>query len=519
MFYINKKHSFFCLLLIITYSYSYSMNTMQTLTYEQFKFTRPYGVLYINCLPPEIIKNHIMPHIAHFVATKYKHRLLHYKYQKKLDLKNHESLQTVCLGRPNQKAFYHHDGTYTVLPDIKQDYAQWDDSPNNKNLHVCKITIKKHTDNYVPILYNTQQEQSELGIYCPLKEYSKNKKKSLFIEVREKILDRYKIESTITHHVLSSNAAWLIFGTSHHHNNIKLFNVKERSLERSLSFNGPISALCAAHHLALFAICSHGGDIALIRPNGITHLSKKHNNIAATMINAEFSPNDKQCICYGENILLLWQIPTNISLEQTSFPCILKKITMPSPVLKATFSPDGKLIIMALKDGRLNYCNCLTGELLKHYPAPWRLREIPLDNQGPLIVCSKLNRLIFSLDSTTHNSETIPTLIVRKASGKFNFLTTYNFYPNNPKIIGLTKDERSLVFIHNTGNASQLNLYDDQDMEYVNFIEQKANFYQLCELLQICKDHKTDQRDARNTRAITGINEIRSYIARCKKLH
>jgi hypothetical protein len=148
----------------------------------------------------------------------------------------------------------------------------------------------------------------------------------------------------------------------------------------------------------------------------------------------------------------------------------------------------------------------------------WRCDDVAdIDDRAPLILCSTKNKLVLSLDTAHHTDITIYTFVVRKMSGKFNFLTAYNFYPDNPKAMGLTEDERSVVFIYRDNTSSILDLYDEQDLNDINFIEQEANIYQLCELFQVCKQFKTNQViSTTNSNASKLVNTMRSYIKTSK---
>src|SRR5712692_7645990 len=84
--------------------------------YEEFKLSRLYGKLKSNfdCLPEDIIKKHIKPHLIEALVTKYKHKLLFGKsYQAKL----------VTFKKYNFFTF--HDGSYRLAPNIAN-YAMWD---------------------------------------------------------------------------------------------------------------------------------------------------------------------------------------------------------------------------------------------------------------------------------------------------------------------------------------------------------------------------------------------------------
>jgi hypothetical protein len=81
--------------------------------------------------------------------------------------------------------------------------------------------------------------------------------------------------------------------------------------------------------------------------------------------------------------------------------------------------------------------------------------------------------------------------------------------------MGLTEDESKVIFHNNDDTATQLTLYNDQDDQAIDFIENKANLYQLSQLHQIYKQLKDYKSDEDIT---TFIEAIRDCILKCQSL-
>jgi WD40 repeat protein len=256
----------------------------------------------------------------------------------------------------------------------------------------------------------------------------------------------------------------------------------------------------------LFAVCLEN-DVAIIQPDVSKIYSGKSDN-SITNLDIQFSPDDKRFIAYGENIIELRKI--NKLSEKKCLSYSYKKITMPHPIRKASFTPDGKLIIVAMANGHLGFCDGLTGQAFPPYSATWRCEDVAnIDNQSPLLLYSIKNKLLFSLDLADHTDDSIYTFVIRDITDG-RFLTAYNFYPNNPRAMGLTQDERSVVFLYNDNTASLLRLYTDQDIQDINFVENKANIYQLCSLFDLSKQFETQHtNDMYNKNTSLFVNEMR----------
>jgi WD40 repeat protein len=267
--------------------------------------------------------------------------------------------------------------------------------------------------------------------------------------------------------------------------------------------------LCAAHKQQLFVAGSECGEIALFTPDTMFQFNK---NINQPVTYVEFSFDDTRFLARAKNQLILYKIHKDEQLSIVFFGPVIN--TLSHKIRKASFSSDGKRVMVAMADGMLTFLNSLTGKAIEHYSAIWRCKDIAnIDNQAPLALWSTKNNLLLLLDPAEHIDKTIYTFMVRKSSNG-RFLTMCKFFPNNPKAMGLTKDENTVVFVHKDNKVSCIHLYDNPYLQYIDFIENKANIYHLCELLQICKNIKVDQHNnaTRDLNATQFINTICSCI-------
>ena len=469
---------------------------------EEFKLTRPYGTLKsdFDCLPIDIFEKYFKQPLINTITKQFKHRLLNHQYQER---NNNNDKFGIMLEITQKRIFSHHDGTYNIVPDISMKYAHWDESNSNKQMSLLKNNMEFFR------MINTQK--SNITISCP-KEYQTKNKQTVFIvktsDETETNINCY-FKSTIKQLLLNYDATWLIAGLSQQTDNICFFNINSSKFEKIFSLDGSITALCTAHKQQLFIVGSECGEIAFMTPDGIYKLEK---TIDQPVMHVEFSPDDTRFLACGGNQLIFWQMHTDkwlwlpVSMKYTSY----RSTDM---IRKASFSSDGKRIIVAMEDGTFTLMDGLTSNIIEQ-SLIWRCSDtVGIDNQAPLTLWSTKNNLLLLLDPAQHTDSSIYTFMVRKSSNG-RFLAMYNFFPNNPVAMGLTKDEETVVFIHKDNRVSCLHLYDNPYLQYIDFIENKANIYHLCELLQICKNIKVSQfyRATIDSNATQFINAICSCI-------
>lgn len=461
---------------------------------------------------PEKVNEEMKQSLRKIIATKFKHALLNHNFQERTDRNNWNALHTISLGLQKEKTFSHHDGTYSIVPDIGHNYIMWDESPTNKTRASFYIGEDDREGNYTKLLHGTLQGKPDFAVCIP-DEQSPNNQTEIVIAVPSTKQVQHltcTLDLKLSHSVLSNDHQWCVWALQDKSkSSIDLFNLDSRTAPYSFNFKHPISALCAAHKSTLFAVCTAKGHLGFITP--CPTIPTCADDTIDIHTHAQFSPDDHCLITYGGNILRFYL------LNQPPNPTEYVLVKTDRPIRKAIFSPDGKLIIIAMANGEFLFCDGTTGKVLEYYPATWRIRSLSsIDDQAPLLLCSAKNNLLISLDPACHTNTKIYTFVVRKLTNG-RVLTAYNFPGNNPKAMGLTEDEQSVVFTHNDNTVSLLPLYNKQDCKDTKFIERKANLYQLFEMFQVCQQYKSQQtKNINNLNATALVSAIRSYIGRNK---
>jgi hypothetical protein len=485
--------------------------------YAHFKSTRLTTKSNFDILPQDILVTHIQPVLTNIIVTKYKHALLNHNYQEKKDRENQKVLNLITLGLQPEKIFQYYDGTYSITPDIGYNYVMWDESPINKKDTYITNTELECPGEYIQLLCSTKQKKRNFAILFPEEEYFNSNNTHFAIITKNKIIDNYVSKSTITHCVLSNDHEWLIITLQKQDQNvIILFNLHS---EKSVyAIKGSLTTLCTAHKSSLFIACNTDSSyIKLINFASKVYTKFKIKKIFDnTPINAEFSPDDKQFIIYAGIKLILF-ISKITGINKKNIPTKnwhQMLITTENPIRKASFTPDGKLIVLAMSNGDFCFHKNITCKPVTQYRSKWRYAHEPdVDNQAPLLLYSIKNKLLLSLNPASYTSPSITTFFIRKLTNG-RILTAYNFYPKGPRAMGLTEDEQSIVFVHPNDMVSLLHLYNDQDRENIDYIQQKTNIYQLLDLLDICKKFKTKQKkdERRNTNASPLVTAVHNYL-------
>lgn len=491
----------------------YVINILQN-AYEDTRLTRSYGILKSNfdCLPMDILKTDIKPHIANMILTALKHAILTHNFITwNHDITRFETKEDIV--------FQHHDGSYTLAP-AEYEYAMWDQPLIGKRKFTYfKNGLTKHSEKYYCSFRGIKQDKSPFLIGSPQPQFIECKVTNIAINDIENTgaLMNYSFKTPIQYATMSSDHQWLAL-TFAPNNLLICINLNSYDFGYSFRFPSPIIALCSAHHSPLLCVCLQDGNCRLIQPN-ILHKSSNypHNNIIH--IAAQFSPDDKYMMMYGTKHLHF--IKTKSFLNENKK---LKKkyFTSNIPIRKVFFTPDSKRMVMAMTTGKIYSldCNRIIKEenpLINNLNATWRCEEVAnIDNQAPLMLFSTKNQLLFTLDPAQHTADDIYTFVIRDIrDGKP--LKHYDFVTHNPRAMGLTKDERTVVFIHHDDSTSRLNLYTDEDMEHFTFIEQDANLYHLSRMFEIFKNYEALQpKKHKNKISKVGINTfvtaMRSYI-------
>lgn len=500
--------------------------------YESFKLR---GKIKSNfdCLPHDIF-NLIRPYVAQTVSTKFNHALLNHNYQQKRiyrlqkTINQHEEhgfhtmaaharanlqpivepevnniLKLTDLKRETDKIFQYHDGTYAKVPDIGCDYAMWDETLEQKK--VIPLIIPKKGE-YKLILSGSNQKYGDFSLWCPKEEYIDNNKHTLRViskSLNEKI-DTFSLPLSLqfTHAVMGKDCSWLALALSNNH--LYLLNV-ETEKQNSCDLKDPIDSLIAGHQSPAFLACG--------KSSAVLYLGKTKSVIFEydsfdTPPHAVMSPDDRVFIIYGGKILRLY-IKDMKNINDHHFR--KGETILRANIARGSFSPDSKRIVLALENGSLLLFDSLSGKNITLHPMTWAVSFS--HNKPPLFLYSLKNKLLISLDPVPNQNEEVCTFIIRSLkSGRL--LTRYNFYPTSPCAMGLKENEQSVVFVLPDATVSELNLYTDQDMKDIDFIENKANIYELGVLLSLYKKYKpTVKKDVIcNPNSTPLVMAMRDYI-------
>lgn len=482
-----KKHILSSILSILLFSFNTHAMEMGPPTpayithpekYTDFKLTRSYGKFRSNDLLDSWY--HIDSYVHRLVVPKlvltFQHRLLNAQWQDyEKDVK---SWQAIPLETSQQKTFQYSHHRYAIVPDVT-DYVMWDGDRGRYWLD----TVEGKSE-VVRLLSDISPLHDHL--FCPKKQYEEDNMTSFYLANLNS--DKYTtlfFPRRVTYHIMSSDAQWLAFACSN--SAISFFNIQTRKFAEGHMLDNNLTALCAAHRSPLFVACIEK-TILFIVPG------EKENaeyEIPITPTSIRFSPHDTYLFMHDGYRVLLWDIK-NEQWREIVFD-------QDDGIRKIFFLSDSAAVV-ALENGKLilwpDLSRVLADDIVPHLDAgPWRhSTKIDIDDQAPVMLWSDTSKLLFSLDPAAHTDDRMCTFIVRKSTNG-RFLTYYNFMPDNPIAMGLTQDERSVIFMHKDGNACQLDLYKKGDNQDIDFIIKEANFYQLCCLQHAWKGIKRQQLD------------------------
>lgn len=465
-------------------------------TYEDFILTLPYGKIKseFDVLPDDIINKCIRPYLSHPLSIKFKHKLLQHKHQKDL----HPEL----LKEPKWTSLNHYDGSYHVVPSITK-YADFDRLTHPRQKKTFKHTINnvRHT-----LLLTHRAEKNTLKLYCPRSQCKKDNKTDFICLITQKknlLLQSYTFSSATKLHVASCDKNWIVCSMPASRDNLIFINTKTFKPEVYYSFNGNINTIRAAHNSPLFAICCDNGIIALTTPtqNNILKISLT----SLELLSVEFSPHDKQLLVYNKNEYFLINLDNSYSYAKAISNNLFTKVI---------FSPDGENILKIFQDGTLQITpssSCILSRKKPSKNAKWRHKNQEIVNDKPLTLWSNKHHLLFLLNSTDTINQNFYSFIIYSSITN-SILGTYKFVPCNPIAMGLNIDENSVIFIYNSKEINQLNIYDKNELNDIDFIENTATLYQLNTMWHIYKNNKilSKQSDIRHETLF--INNISAYI-------
>lgn len=467
--------------------------------YEKFRLTRPYGKLKLDDLPEDVVDNHIKPHLARWAAIKLQYRFLRYNFFSHIHQRT-SSWQVRELEHSHhlhEKIFQYHDGRYAIVPNLECNYAMWDDP--HRFIYKTEIDGDKCRKRFISM----NKQDTEVCI-----SYSQKK---FYIKTPEKTTS-FSFKHKLTHYALGSDnrfAFCLKGGRS-----VKFQNVISGAYQK-MHFNGnAIMALCAAHKLPYFAACNEK-EIRFLTdhwmfpfPNPLRKFLNGH------LMHMQFSPDDTQLLIYHDRGICLYDIKDVIrprkknTLPVNRMSLCNSDVSQNVPIQKVSFSPDSKRIIIILKNGQFRLykdrievraTDCVFCSM-----KGWN-ENSAYDKTYPLTLWGDRNELLFSFNPDFCNNYKFR--IYKSVNGAF--LAGYDFGLNYPIAMGITQDERTIIFKDKNGIISKLDLFNLTDLEDIDFVEKKANWYQLYSLLQTCKNIPTNQQSF----VPFGIFQIRSQIA------
>lgn len=542
-----KKNNILILSIGLTFFYAHAMDNQQEkklaiikpayLTYpeeyELFKHKQAYGRLKSNfdCLPVDVFNTFIRSPLAKALSIKFNHALLNHTYQQKKYLKDlakhkeyidkgfvsvapealdldpliEKTFQLTDVPLEKRKIFEYYDSTYTQVPDVGYNYAMWDETIEQKKISELTISEKKKQK---LLLSGCNQRYGTFCVYFPNEEFSDNKYEfNIISKCLPGEIQKFTSSAQITHCCMNKHCTYLAVG-SKNENRLILINLETEEI-KAFPIENPLEILVAGHQSPIFlAGNKNKNGSQLISPLSNTAITLNH-RLFNMPINAAISPDDQKYIIYADKKLILY-VNQSTSIDRIHLKSW--KVDLPNPIARASFIPDSTKLILALEDGGLFILDLLSKNLIQGYEMKWAID--PLHHTPPLLLYSVKNQLLLSLDPVAHQYSGVCTFVIRNIKN-CKTLTAYNFYPTSPCAMGLTHDERSIIFINQDQTVSKLDLYSAQDINTINFIEKKAHFYDLCMLLDICKKYKPiayDHNPAVNVNATQLVMALRDYI-------
>lgn len=467
--------------------------------YEKFRLTRPYGKLKLDDLPEDIVHNHIRPHLARWAAIKLQHRFLRYNFFSHIHYGT-SSWQIKELERSHylrEKIFQYHDGRYAIVPDLKCNYTMWD------NPHRCIYKTKIEGDECRKRFISRNQQGTEIYIsYSQKKIYIKSPEKTIHFSSKHKL----------THYALGNDDRFAFCKKGSRL--VKLQDITSEAYQLAYLNGNAVMALCAAHKLPYFAACNER-EIRLFTDHWMFPFPNPlRKSLDGHPVHMQFSPDDTQLLIYHNRGICLYDIKDVIGPRKKSTVLVNRMglcngdVSQNMPIQKASFSPDSKKIIVTLKNGQFRLYKDgadIRGAYCVHCSMKEWDENAAYTKTYPLMLWGDRNKLLFLFNPDF--CDILKFRIYKSANG--GFLAGYDFGLNYPIAMGITQDERTIIFKDKNGTISKLDLFNSIDLDDIDFVEKRANWYQLYSLLQTCKSIRTNQQSF----APFGISHIRSQIA------
>jgi len=445
------------------------------------------------CLPLDIVKTYINPHLAQAIEKKYRQKLISYKYSNNL----FKEKPIFCNENNLLITITNHDGAYKTAPHIGCNYTLWQTHGiSAQHMHPNKKT-------YSHLLLSNNSKKSM--IYS-LAEHNTKKLHYLFSINYNKTQIKFDLIHPLSHYLFSADCTLLAlcFVSPRTHINIEIYNTKKLSTSLTkgylITLDGTIKTLCAAHHSPIFVAGSNSFGAKKDQYN-LVHITKKRQTFlkghTSPVICTEFSPDDKRLLTCSYNPitqtsqLKLWDTSNNNNI------LCLYNAQYNEHILKAFFIHNGQRIITINNKGSSHLLDGITGYDIKKYKFNWNSCCAINKNNTPLCIWSTINQLYMSIFKNN--------ICIRKSTTGA-LLAPMITLTKTPTQAGLTDDENIIVFVDNNQKAYQLELYNQKDYNEINFIENHANIIQLYTLFNICKNNKG------TAKTTSCVKIIKSYI-------
>lgn|GEM_PF-5204321 len=435
------------------------------------------------CIPRDIIKKCIAPYLSETIAVRYKQDAIAVR-----SVAN--SFNAEAINFDNRWRYMpRHDGTYSLVPIMETIYAMWVDQGEKRKHWI------KHRKEVGDVERISVQKQNKLYA-AAVSIIEKQEKGSQFYVCKENSRFKVVLPGLITHYVFSHEGILLAFGGAE--GQVALFSLPDKQLLNKIpSLSGAITVLCSAHSSPAFVVGSNQtytrdvSNLMFIKRDKAIRLNWHDYSITC----AEFSPDDSRLLTCSYNkkdkrsCLKIWKtadigndgIGKSLSVEYQGH------------TKKAFFICNGKYIVAADKKGYFNLFDGITCKCINTYQLHWRY-FVGNVKQGelPLFMWTNTsNLLIHAFDSS---------MIIRRGSsgrllGRIPLCV-------NPVEMGITADEKTIIFMDENNKVYQLLLYDEHAEEDINFIKNKANIVQLYAMLDMCKNKNSNE----------AIKKIKLYI-------
>jgi len=394
--------------------------------------------------------------------------------------------------RNNWSYISQHDGTYYITPDIGYKYSTWEAYPSYQLMQYFN-----DEQQYDIQLISTPNKKTSYK-FAMINTHDPKKQNKNFLLINNDNVRHLKSEKNILHHLFNYNGTLLMCSFLENKDNDS-FNIYDINKKKDIGYeiNGFINALCAGHRSSIFAIGSNQpatddfSNLILYKPEKEPIQLDGENSPITSL---EFSQNDKQLLVssyHQENNR------SKIALYDISIINDIKTVFFfyygEYHISKVFFICNGEKIIVLRKDGAFGLLDPITGSIINI-----SLKKM-LPTQKPFIIASSKHQLIIS--ALNKNIEVFSA----KTTKLLKTITTAKIIRG----IGLTDDEKIIVFIDNHKNVYELPLYSIENNKMIKLIE-NIDFFNLYKIYML------KESNIHSFKKTTIIYAIESYILQQK---